>query len=168
MKGIKIYILFFINLILDLAVFSRFNNFGFSLSMTIPTLIVISMNADREKITYYGIFIGFLIDIIFSELIGLRALVFYLISYYVFKNRKYKGNNLRYGMIALFVSVLFHRLITVFSQMIIENSIVATSFVHYLKGDIILDLLVNVVLYIFIYFIIGRIVEKEKKKYYLS
>ncbi|TFF63890.1 rod shape-determining protein MreD, partial [Helcococcus ovis] len=84
MKGLKIIILFILNLLIDLTILSKYNLYGVVPSITIPLIIVLSIYSKKEKIVYYGLFQGLLQDIAFGNTLGLKALLFYLISYYVY------------------------------------------------------------------------------------
>lgn len=166
MSKVKIFILFFVSLFLDMTILPKFTIYGISPTIAIAVIVVISMFAKSDKITYYGIFLGLVFDIVFGKIVGLRALSFYLISYYTFKNRKFEGATFSYGLIAAFISVLLNEIYLYVANIIRLGSINVGQFVNYFIQYISLSLAMNIVIYIVVYFIIDRIRKTENKKFF--
>lgn len=124
MKKRYIIILFIVNFILDFSILSRFEIFGIIPSVTIPIIIVLSMFARKESIVYYAIFQGLIQDLAFSNTLGLSALLFYLISYYIFKLNKNNNYKLLYGYSAIAISLFFSKIYSmVTNYLFVERSV---------------------------------------------
>lgn len=166
MSKAKIFFLFFINILLDMSVLPRFSFWGISPSVTIAILIVLAMNAKSEKITYYGIFMGFLFDMVFGFALGVRALSFYLITYYAYRNRKFEGATFSYGLLATSIAVVFNEIYLFLLNAIKIGSINTVNFIDYFIRYLPLELIFNLMIYSILYLIIYQIISSENKKYF--
>lgn len=166
MNKVKMFILFLVSIFLDMTILPKFSIYGIAPSMAIAVIVIVSMHAKSDKITYYGIFLGLIFDIVFGKILGLRALSFYLISYYTFKNRKFAGATFSYGLIAVFVSVLVHEMYLHIANMVRVGAVNLGQTANYLMRYVSLSLVINVIVYIVLYFIIDRVIKSEKRKFF--
>lgn len=105
MKKYKIIILFIFNLLIDLAILSKYHFYGYNFSITIPIIMVLSMYAKKESVVYYSIFQGLVQDLSFGSILGVNTLIYYLISYYIFKYLRDYRYSLSYGWITLILVI---------------------------------------------------------------
>lgn len=166
MSNIKIAILFIINLILDLAIFPRFNIYGASPTVAIALIVLLSMTAKSEKIVYYSIAMGLMFDIVFSNIFGIRALSYYLIAYYTFKKRKDKQLDFNYGIVALVLGTIFNEIYIYIVNFIKAGSVNLTSDIIYFLQYMIVELIFSIIIYSVFYTIISRLITNENKKFF--
>lgn len=166
MKIIKYILLFVFNLFVDLSVLSRFQVFGYSLSLTIPLIVVLSIyNDEDENIVYYAIIQGLFQDIAFNGLLGVNTLIFYLISYYTYKSNYKKNYSMLYGSIAVFLGVISQQIIKLLADFM--NSISAVNIsVNFSLLSTILNIFSSLIIFIIIY-VIGYHMRKTKIRKYI-
>ncbi len=166
MNRIKVIILFILTTFLDLSVLSRFSIYGVSPFIGLAVIVILSMKAKTEKITYFAIFLGLIMDIYFSNLLGLRALLYYLISYYTFKNRRFEGSSFTYGLLAMLIASIFNG---IFMFVIKTYSVVekfsAAVFLAFAKSFI-TEILLGLCMYVIGYLLIEKVLFREKKNFF--
>ncbi|MFM1524956.1 MULTISPECIES: rod shape-determining protein MreD [Helcococcus] len=160
MKGLKIIILFIINLLVDLTILSKYNLYGVVPSITIPLIIVLSIYAKKENIVYYGLFQGLIQDIAFGNTLGVKALLFYLISYYVYSFNINEHKNLAKNYVYLIIAIIFKKIYVIVMNLIIYRN-PSVIFKELFNFSILIEIIVSLVFFTFINFIMYRI-EKNK------
>lgn len=161
-KRYLIVILFILNLIIDLSILSRYEFYGYTPSITIPIIIILSMFANKESIVYYAIFQGIFQDLAFGQIIGLNALLYYLISYYTFKNVKDNQYNLSYGNIAVILSVLFKNVFRIVSSYLINRTLYFSDF-YDLGFTVITELIFTLIVFAILHFTYSSMDKKRIK-----
>lgn len=165
MRIFKIILLFIANLLIDLAILSKYNIYGVLPSISIPMIVVISMYYRSEKILYFSIFQGLFQDIAFNKVLGSSSLILYLISYYT-RERDYKKNfSIWHGFIFTFLGVLLSKISIFIINFISRNSIIYSDVKLFLI-NILLELLIALVFYFIIYFIFYYL-RKRKLRHYI-
>lgn len=161
-KRYLIIISFILNLIIDLSILSRYEFYGYTPSITIPIIIILSMFANKESIVYYAILQGIFQDLAFGQIIGLNALLYYLISYYTFKNVKDNQYNLSYGNIAVIFSVFFKNVFRIISSYLINRKLYFSDF-YDLGFTLITELIFTLVIFAILHFIYSSMDKKRIK-----
>ncbi|MDO4605337.1 MAG: rod shape-determining protein MreD [Helcococcus sp.] len=161
-KRYLIIILFILNLIIDLSILSRYEFYGYTPSFTIPIIIVLSMFANKESIVYYAILQGIFQDLAFGQIIGLNALMYYLISYYTFKNVKDNQYNLSYGNIVVILSVLFKNVFRIVSSYLISRRPYFSSIYDFVF-TLITELIFTLIIFDILHFIYSSMDKKRIK-----
>lgn len=161
MKRSRLILLFFINFLLDYALLSRYQILGVVPSISIPLIIILAMYADNENIVYYAIFQGFLHDIAFADILGVNALLFYLIAYYIYNLNKNNVNKLFYGFLAIFISLIFSKIYTLILDYIYTRKL-DIDIANFVKLFIIEFLLMSIIFTVF--YIIANKVYKNRIK----
>lgn len=105
MKILKIVLLFLLNLVIELSILSRFSIGNYTPAITIPLLILLAIFEDRDYVYYYAILQGLFQDAAFTGLLGIKALIFYLVVYYVRNSNYRKSTSLTYSFVSLFLSM---------------------------------------------------------------
>lgn len=159
-------IIFIINIILDTSVMPVFEIFGVSCGLSIPIIIYLSLRAKNDKISYYAILLGLFLDIYFSNYLGVRALAFYLISYFTFRKKKMDFASIRTGLIATSLAIIFNEIYMLLVGIISGSKLVTGSVTIELVYGLIYKLLSSLVIYILIYLILDKLVFKRKEKFY--
>lgn len=163
MRGFKIVILFLANLLIDLAILSKYQIFGVVPSITIPLIVVLSMFSNRENIVYYAVIQGMFQDIAFGKILGVSALIFYLISYYTYETDIKKNFNLWYGLSCTFLGVIFSKISHVVVGYLFDKSM-SLSMSSLIYG-LIAQVIISVIIYIIIYFIFYYFRKKRLRNY---
>ncbi|MDO5027311.1 MAG: rod shape-determining protein MreD [Tissierellia bacterium] len=166
MSRIKIVILFILTTFLDLSILSRFSIYGLAPFIGLPVIIILSMKAKTEKITYFAIFLGLIMDIYFSNLLGLRALSYYLISYYTFKNRRFEGNSFTYGLAAIFLASLFNSIYMFAIKSFASINTFSSKMLKIFAKSIATEVLLGICMYAIAYVLVEKLLFREKKNFF--
>ncbi|MDU7163791.1 MAG: rod shape-determining protein MreD [Anaerococcus vaginalis] len=155
MNKFKTFIIAFISFILQVTVFSKVNIFGSNINIIIGLIICLSLILGSKSGAYTGLFIGLLEDLMFSNIIGIRALSYFLIGHIVgdkkfrFKSDKNTGIILTFVFTIInfaFVSLLTY--IFKFDLVLIKN---------YLFVPLIIEALLNTIIYLIYNIIIKKL-----------
>ncbi len=155
MNKFKTFIIAFISFILQVTVFSKVNIFGANINIIIGLIICLSLILGSKSGAYTGLFIGLLEDLMFSNIIGIRALSYFLIGHIVgdkkfrFKSDKNTGIILTFVFTIInfaFVSLLTY--IFKFDLVLIKN---------YLFVPLIIEALLNTIIYLIYNIIIKKL-----------
>lgn len=155
MNKFKTFIIAFISFILQVTVFSKVNIFGANINIIIGLIICLSLILGPKSGAYTGLFIGLLEDLMFSNIIGIRALSYFLIGHIVgdkkfrFKSDKNTGIILTFVFTIInfaFVSLLTY--IFKFDLVLIKN---------YLFVPLIIEALLNTIIYLIYNIIIKKL-----------
>lgn len=155
MNKFKTFIIAFISFILQVTVFSKVNIFGSNINIIIGLIICLSLILGSKSGAYTGLFIGLLEDLMFSNIIGIRALSYFLIGHIVgdkkfrFKSDKNTGIILTFVFTIInfaFVSLLTY--IFKFDLILIKN---------YLFVPLIIEALLNTIIYLIYNVIIKKL-----------
>lgn len=166
MSRLKLVIIFIINMLFDIAILPRINIAGVTPYISIAIIVVLSMRAKSDKITYYAIFMGLLLDIASSTTLGIRMLSFYLISYYTYKLRSFDGNNFSYGFLATIISVVLNEIYLYCIKILSTGTFNISLLLDYVLKFLLLEVVISLILYTLFYLLVDRIVFKEKRKFF--
>lgn len=167
MSKIKLALIYFLTIFLDIVVLPRVNIFGISPMIGLVVIVVLSFRAKSEKITYFAIIFGLLIDIYFSSVLGLRALSYYLISYYTFKFRRSEGNNFTNALPSLIIATGLNSLFLSLVKIIINDKSRKTLLnLSLIIKNAFLEIIVSIILYVFVYLFIEKVIFKAKKEFF--
>lgn len=144
-----------------MTILSRFNMLDIVPSVSIVIIILLSLYAYSANITYYGIIIGLILDIAFGEVIGVRALAYYLIAYYTFKHRKLDKGIFSYGILAVIVSSLFYDIYIYLVRAITTGVLQGQHLLYYVTGYLISDLIINLILYLILFQLFKLVLRKK-------
>ncbi|MGY3776889.1 rod shape-determining protein MreD [Helcococcus sueciensis] len=161
-KRYLIIILFILNLIIDLSILSRYEFYGYTPSITIPIIVILAMFEKKESIVYYAILQGIFQDLSFGQVIGLNALLYYLISYYTFKNVKENQYSLSYGNISIIFAILFKNIFRLISSYLINRKFYFVN-IYDLVFTIIAELIFTLVIFAILHFIYSSMDKKRVK-----
>lgn len=163
MRGFKIVILFLANLLIDLAILSKYQIFGVVPSITIPLIVVLSMFSTRENIVYYAVVQGMFQDVAFGKVLGVSALILYLISYYTYETDLKKSFNLWFGLSCTFFGTIFSKISHVVVNFLFDKSM-SVSIIPLVYG-VIVQVIISIIIYFIIYFIFYYFRRKRLRNY---
>lgn len=155
MNKFKTFIIAFISFILQITVFSKINIFGANINIILCLVISLSLILGSKSGSYTGLIIGLLEDMMFGNIVGVRALSYFLIGHIVgdekFRFKSDKNTGLLLSFIFTILNFLFISLITsVFKTDLgfIKN---------YLFFPLIAEAFLNSLMYLFYHFIVKKL-----------
>lgn len=155
MNRFKTFIMALITFILQTTVFSKIDIFGANINLILPLVIALSQILGGGKGARTGLIFGLLEDIMFSNIIGVRALSYYLIGYFVGSDRIRSSEDKNVGLILTFVFTLVNFIIVSLINFIFNNDV--TVIRNYLFTPLISEGILNMVFYYIYYKIIRKI-----------
>lgn len=145
MNRIRILLTVIISTILQVTIFSRIVIFGVSPNFAIPVVAALSIGFGSYTGGYTGLFIGLIEDVLFSKILGLRALIYFVMGYIV-GNNEYRLNlkDNRTGML-----ITTGMTIVYFLTMLAIGLFNGTypNVLNYLKGPLFIEIIMNALLY---------------------
>ena len=165
MNRLKVVLMFFASIMIQTAILPNFSIFNSKANMSLAVVVAIAMNFGSYICGYSGIVLGFFEDILFSRVIGIRALIYYMIGFIVGYNEdSINKGDIRSGSIITVVATLFYWVMNTIIYMFLENSSSAR-FIKYLKGPIIIEMLLNVLLYLICNYVLRKVFKKKKFRF---
>ncbi|MEB3429880.1 rod shape-determining protein MreD [Citroniella saccharovorans] len=147
MNKIRIIITVFLTSILQIALAPRISIFGVTPSFSIPVLVMLSIGFGSFEGGFSGLFLGLIEDVYFSNMLGPRALIYFVICYIMghFEYRiSTKNNRIGIGLTALFTMLNF--LFILLGELVFSGSLNIAS---YLFGPIFIEIVLNSLIYYF-------------------
>ena len=109
MNRLKVVLMFFASIMIQTAILPNFSIFNSKANLSLALVVAIAMNYGSYISGYSGIILGFFEDILFSKLIGIRALIYYMIGFIVGYNEdSLNKGDIRSGSIITVVATLFY------------------------------------------------------------
>ena len=139
MNRLKVVLMFFASIMIQTAILPNFSIFNSKANLSLALVVAIGMNYGSYISGYSGIILGFFEDILFSKLIGIRALIYYMIGFIVGYNEdSLNKGDIRSGSIITVVATLFYWIMNTIIYMFFENYS-STVLINYIKGPIFLE-----------------------------
>lgn len=109
MSRLKLFIFLLVNTILQTTVFSRIQFFGVHTNLSLVIIVYLALFYGHNTGGFYGLAVGLIEDLLFLNVIGVRALIYFIVGYYLgINNRRMGQSTLKYGVVsAFFVTLLF-------------------------------------------------------------
>ena len=165
MNRLKVILIFFLSIMIQTAILPNFNILNSRANMSLALIIAIAMNFGSYASGYSGIILGLIEDILFSKVIGIRALIYYIIGFIVGYNEdSLNKGDVRSGSIITVIATLFFWIVSTVINMIFENSSLNV-FLKYLKGSIFIEMILNILLYLTCNYTLKKIFKKRKFRF---
>jgi len=165
MNRLKVVLMFFASIMIQTAILPNFGIFSSKANMSLALVVAIAMNFGSYVSGYSGIVLGIIEDSLFSKVIGIRALIYYMIGFIVGYNEdSINKGDIRSGSIITVVATLFYWVMNTIIYMFLENSS-SVSLIKYLKGPIIIEMILNVILYLICNYVIKKVFKKRKFRF---
>ncbi|MSS77185.1 rod shape-determining protein MreD [Anaerococcus sp. AGMB00486] len=155
MNKFKTLIVVFVSFILQITVFSKVDIFGANINLIIAMTIALSLTLGPKTGAYSGLIVGLLEDLMFADVIGIRALSYFLIGTFVGNDRlrfkSDKNTGLLLSFVFTFINFLFVGLITYLFKgdlQVIKN---------YLFIPVIIEAILNTVIYLIYHLVVNKI-----------
>lgn len=165
MNRLKVVLMFFASIMIQTAILPNFSIFNSKANLSLALVVAIAMNFGSYSAGYSGIVLGFFEDILFSRIIGVRALIYYIIGFIVgYSEDSINKGDIRSGSIITAVATLFYWVMNTIIYMFLESSS-SSALVKYLKGSIIIELILNVLLYLVCHYTLKKMFKKKKFRF---
>lgn len=155
MNKFKSFLILLISFILQTSIFAKIDILGANLNIIIPATIALSQILPNKTGRVGGLIVGLFEDFLFTSLIGVRALSYYLIgvlsSGEVIKISKDKQS----GVIISVIATVFNFLLVNGIYYIFGKSL--TSISGYLGLELLVEAIFNSVIYLLYYEIIKKV-----------
>lgn len=155
MNKFKSFLILFISFILQTSIFSKIDILGANVNIIIPAVIALSQILPNKTGRLGGLIVGLFEDFLFTSLIGVRALSYYLIgllgSGEIIKVSKSKQE----GLIICFISTLFNFILVNGIYYLFGKSFDAIT--GYLGVKLLVEAIFNSVIYLLYYQIIKKV-----------
>ena len=155
MNKFKSFLILLISFILQTSIFAKIDILGANLNIIIPATIALSQILPNKTGRVGGLIVGLFEDFLFTSLIGVRALSYYLIgvlsSGEVIKISKDKQS----GLIISVIATVFNFLLVNGIYYIFGKSL--TSISGYLGLELLVEAILNSVIYLLYYELIKKV-----------
>lgn len=155
MNKFKSFLILLISFILQTSIFAKIDILGANLNIIIPATIALSQILPNKTGRVGGLIVGLFEDFLFTSLVGVRALSYYLIgllsSGEVIKISKDKQSGVIISVIATFFNfLLVNGIYYIFGKSL-------TSISGYLGLELLVEAILNSVIYLLYYEIIKKV-----------
>lgn len=155
MNKFKSFLIFFISFILQTSIFSKIDILGANVNIIIPAVIALAQILPNKTARVGGLIVGLFEDFLFTSLIGVRALSYYLIglvgSGKLIKVTKSKQE----GILICLISTLFNFLLVNGIYYLFGKSF--ESVATYLGVKVLVEAIINSLIYLLYYQIIKNV-----------
>lgn len=155
MNKFKTFFLLLITFILQTTIFSKIDIFRANVNLILPLVISLSQILTAGVGARTGLIFGLLEDIMFSNIIGVRALSYYLIGQIVGSDRIRSRNNKNMGLVLTFIFTFINFMIVSMINFIFNNDIAVIK--YYLFIPLLSEAILNMAFYLIYYKIIKKI-----------
>lgn len=155
MNKLKTFIIAFITFVLQITVFSKIDIFGSNVNIVIGLVISLSLILGSKSGAYTGLIIGLLEDFMFSNIIGIRALSYFLIGYIVAEDRFRFNSDKNTGLILSFVFTIINFIFVSLITYIFKADIIVIK--NYLFIPLLVEAVLNTLVYLVYHFLIKKL-----------
>ncbi|MDD7732346.1 MAG: rod shape-determining protein MreD [Firmicutes bacterium] len=144
--------------VLQATILSRLEILGASPNINIPLTIVLAIFYGPVWGGYTGLGLGLLEDIMFAPVLGVQALIYFLLGSLVGKSMKNTANRLPTGLLVTVLATLFRWLISSLIYLVLR---IPFTYIHYWKGPLLAECLLNGILYLLVLFVLSRAIPSR-------
>lgn len=144
--------------ILQASILSRLEIFGANPNLNIPLILVLSIFYGPQWGGYTGLGLGLLEDIMFAPVLGVRALIYFLIGSFVGNFMKNNVNRIPTGLIVTALATLFSWALSTLLYLVLR---VPSGYTSYWRGPLLAECLMNAVLYLLVLFALSRAIPSR-------
>lgn len=161
MNKLKIAIVIVINLIIQTSLISRLEIYGVYANLSIPVLVALAIGFGEYTGSIAGLVIGLIEDLIFSPVVGVRGLIYFTAGFFIgnseagINKKDPRSGMIITGFLSLYYTLVYY-VIIFFTKGTVDFS--------YLKGPILIEIILNVISYFIIFKIFHKVFEFPKFK----
>lgn len=162
MNKLKMFMLIILSIIVQTAIVPNFSIFGAYANVTLAFVVALSMNFGSYVGGYLGLLLGFISDLLFSEVIGVNALIFFVIGFLVgYNDDVINKEDLRTGSVITGVLTFVYWALSVVIYRILGNQYTLNE----LNFSILIEAVINILLYIVCHYLLKTVIKKRKFKF---
>lgn len=161
MNKFKMFLLIFISVIIQIAIIPNFKIFGSYANLTLAFTIALSFNYGSYVGGYLGLIMGFIEDLLFSQVIGVKALIYFVIGFLVGYNEDLiNKDDIRTGVVITAISTAVYWISNSLIYRVLGNQLKLN-----LDFNLIVEIILNMVLYILCHYLLNNMIRKRKFKF---
>ncbi|WP_176718789.1 rod shape-determining protein MreD [Caloranaerobacter ferrireducens] len=151
-------LLIIFNFVLQTTIFQHLRAFGILPNTTLIILVCISVLKGKKVGSFTGLIVGFVQDILFFNVIGINALIYFTVGYLIgsINDKIYKDSSFMPFVLTAFSTVFYHLVYSFFMYFLTVNY----NYFYLVRKIIFIELIYNSLLSVFIY----KLVVKLQKK----
>ena len=155
MNKFKSFMILFITFILQTSIFAKIDILGANVNIIIPAVIALSQVLPGKTGRAGGLVVGIIEDFLFTQLVGVRALSYYLIGLFAGGHIVKVSKDKTKGFIICLIASLFNFLLVNGIYYIFGKSVL--SITDYLGIEILVEAILNSLVYLIYYYLIKKI-----------
>lgn len=155
MNKFKSFLILLLSFILQTSIFAKIDILGANLNIIIPAIIALSQILPNRTGRIGGIIVGIFEDFLFSTLIGVRALSYYLIGVISSGEIIKVSKDKQAGLIVCFIATIFNFLLVNGIYYVFGKSLNAIT--GYFGLEIIVEAVFNSLIYLVYYELIKKV-----------
>lgn len=159
----KFTLLCILTVFLQNSVMPRLAFFGAAPNLILVFLIVLSVQYGEKWGGYTGLALGLIEDLLFSTVLGVRALCLYVIGYLVGRIFRASVHPFWTGLIALFIATPFYDSVLWLFQYSMGIRFLP---VWYVKSTLLIELGMHIVLYVLVFWLLRSLLKPQKIRKY--
>ncbi len=156
MNKVKIAIVVILNLLLQTVLFNRIKILGVNPNLTIPIVVALALGFGAYTGGFSGLFIGLLEDILFARVLGVKALVYFVIGFLIGNSEMgINKDDVRTGVVLTGISTICSFVLTILIGSLLGDSFSIGSRII----PLLVEVLLNCIMYIPIFILFQKIFE---------
>lgn len=154
---LAIVIILLVDIIIQSTLLSRVSIFGVSGNLSIAVIVALSIGFGSYTGGYSGLVIGLVEDILFSPVVGTRALIYFVIGFLIGNTEAgINKEDVRSGVIFTILATVFYYLIHFLMMWVIGE---AFNLTQYLTKPLFIEIVLNLILYIICFKLFKKIFD---------
>lgn len=145
MNKFKTFLILLVSFILQTTIFSKIDILGANVNIIIPAIVAIGQVLEDKTAGYAGLIVGLIEDFMFTNLMGVRALSYFVIGSFVSSDRFNFGKDRQTGIIMTALSSILHLIIISVIYYLTTGQTVITD---YLPIPILIEVILNSLIYL--------------------
>ena len=163
MGTILAWLIILLNFILQGTLFQYFSIFGVVPNTTLVIIVCFALFSDKNKGAIYGFVIGIMQDMLYGQALGVYALIYMLIGYYIgLINRKVFKDNLIISFFITAIATCFYILVNITLIYVLGHDVAITDLPI---ASIIIQVIYNSIISILVYLYVFKLYKKRILKF---
>ncbi|ABR48449.1 hypothetical protein Amet_2292 [Alkaliphilus metalliredigens QYMF] len=159
MKILVISIIIILNVVLQSTIFQFFKIYNVVPNTALILVIAFAIHMGKQKGAVVGFFIGILQDILFSQIIGVNALVLMIVGYFVGSmNQKIMRDHLAVPFVLTVGATVFYEFISVLFLYLLRYQV---TILDLFSRVLIIEVAYNAIVSIFVYIYVSKIFKTK-------
>ncbi|SHH60847.1 rod shape-determining protein MreD [Caloranaerobacter azorensis DSM 13643] len=150
-------LLIILNFVLQTTIFQHLRVFGILPNTTLIILVCISVLKGKKVGSFIGLIVGFIQDILFFNVIGINAFIYFIIGYLIgsINDKIYKDSSFIPFVLTALSTVFYHLAYSFFMYFLSVNY----DYLYLLRKIIFIELIYNSLLSVLIYKLVVKLEE---------